>query len=195
MSVVTLKKIFIFLSLLFVFNLSYSQSKKPEGKSCNTREGRIQYIQDFSSTYYDWILKKVERVPPDVEKYLSDEYRDSLDTRNESRYQKVVNNQYYYPWKLRESIQKFQEEVRNGFIRQFGYGSFRKDPHESEVLYYVNLIDRGSDVLENYDEYRIFDKRRSKPYFEDKDDGYKRGFSPSMYKLRIEDLISCSFKK
>ncbi len=125
---------------------------------------------------------------------MSDEYRDSLDTRNESRFLKVVNNQYYYPWKLRESIQKFQEEVRNGYVRQLGYGSFKKDPNESEILYYINLIDRGSDVFENYDEYKIFDNKRPKPYFNE-GDLYKRGFSRGLYKRVIEDLISCSFKK
>ncbi len=190
-----MKKLLIFLTLLFVFNLSYGQSKRPEGKTCNSREGRIQFIQDFSSTYYDWILKKVERVPPDIEKYLSEEFRDSIDTNNESRYQKVVNNQYYFPWKLRESIQKFQEEVKNGYVRQVGYGSFKKDPHESETLYYINLLNRSSDVFEKYDEYKIFDNRRPKPYFDNKGDGYKRGFSPGIYKIVIEDLISCSFKK
>jgi hypothetical protein len=190
-----MKKFLLFLTLLFVFNHSYSQSKRPEGKSCNSREGRIQFIQDYSSTYYDWILKKVERVPPDIERYLTEEYRDSILSENNSRFQKVVNNEYYFPWRLRDSIQKFNEELRNGYVRQLGYGSFKKDPHESEILYYTNLLFKSSDVIESYDEYRIFDRRRQKPYFDGKDDGYKRGFSRGIYKVVIEDLISCSFKK
>jgi hypothetical protein len=190
-----MRKLLIFLSLLIVFNVSYGQSKRPEGKSCNTREGRIQYIQDFSSTYHDWILKKVERVPPDIEKYLTEEYKDSIQSNNQSRFSKVVSNPYFYPWRLRESIQKFQEEVKNGFIGQLGYGSFKKDPHESEILYYSNLLYKNSDISEKYDEYRIFDKTRKNPYFDSNKDDYMRGFLPGIYKVVIGDLISCSFKK
>ena len=114
---------------------------------------------------FDWILQKVERVPPDIEKYLIEEYRDSILSKNESRFQKVVNNQYYYPWKLRESIQKFQDEIKNGYIRQSVFGSVKRDSHESEILYYINLIYRHTDIGENYDSYRIFDRTRQTPYF------------------------------
>lgn len=195
MPVVNLKKIFIFLSLLLTFNFSLSQPFVPKGKLCDTREGRIQHIQEISAKQFDWILQKVERVPPDIEKYLIDEYLDSINTRNESRFQKVVSNQYYYPWQLRESIQKFQEEVKNGFTKQIGYGSLKKLPHESEILYYTNLLHRHTDVGENYDSYRNFDRTRQTQYFNSNKDDYMRGFSPGIYKKVIEDLISCSFKK
>jgi hypothetical protein len=194
MSVINLKKLFIFLSLNFVFNLSYSQTF-PEGVSCNTREGRIQYIQDYSLKHFDWILKKVERVPPDIEKYLSDEYRDSLKTKNESRLQIVLNNPYYYPWKLRESIQKFQDKVKNGYKGQNIYGSIKKDPHETEIRYYSYLLHGSSDVIDKFDEYKIFDNKRQKPYLNSDEDDNKRFVSRSLLWIVIDGLISCSFKK
>ncbi len=190
-----MKKLFVLLTLLIVFNQSYSQSKRPEGKFCNTFDGRIQFIQDFSSTYFDNLLLKIERVPPDIEKYLSEEYEDSLRTRNESRYQKVVNNQYFFSWKLRESEKKFKEEVKFGLSRVSGFGFGKKNIHESEIIYYTNLLDKVSDVLESYDEYKIFDRQRSRPYLDPSKDTYLRGFSKGIYKIVIEDLISCSFKK
>ena len=190
-----MKKFLLFTFLLFLFNISYGQSKPPEGKFCNTREGRIEYIQDFSSKYFDWILQKVERVPPDIEKYLFEEYRDSLETKNESRFDKVVSNPYFYPWRLRDSIQKFQEKVKDGYGRQNMYGSTKKDPHESEILYYMYLLNGSSDVIEKFDEYRLFDRKRQKPYFNTNQDDYKRGFSRGIYMIVVNNLISCSFKK
>ena len=189
-----MKKIFVFLSLTFVFNLSFSQTF-PEGISCDTRDGRIQYIQDYSSKQFDWILKKVERVPPDIEKYLSEEYRDSKDTKNESRFQKVVNNPYYYPWKLRESIQKFQDKVKNGYVRQNMYGSTKKDPHETEIQYYLYLLDGSLDVIDKFDEYKIYDNKRPKPYFTSHEYSTTRIVSRSLHWIVINGLISCSFKK
>jgi hypothetical protein len=186
-------KVLLWLTL-FIFGHSYSQPNL-ESVSCNTRDGRIQYIQDYSSKYFDWILKKVERVPPDIEKYLSEEYRDSIDTKNESRFQKVVNNPYYYPWKLRESIQKFQDKVKHGYVRQNMYGLTKRDPHETEILYYIYLLHGSSGVIENYDEYKLFDRKRQKPYFNSTEDDYKRSFSRGIYKIVIDGLISCSFKK
>jgi hypothetical protein len=171
------------------------QTNRPEGKSCNSQTGRIQFIQEFSSTYFDNLLRNVERVPPDIEKYLQDEYQDSIRLKNESRYQKVVNNQYYFPWKLRDSESKFRDEVKNGFIRELGYGSFKKNPHESEIIYYINLLYKVSDVLESYDEYKIFDRQRSKPFLDPNKDSYLRGFSKDIYKIVIQDLVSCYFKK
>ncbi len=184
-----MKKTILLLLLTFTFNVSYAQ-KKPEGKFCNTQEGRIQYIKDYSTSSHDWILKKVERVPPETEKYISDEFRDSIATRNESRYKKVVNNPYFFAWKLRDSIQKFQDEAKNGYFHK---GNI-KNSHEAEILFYTNLLDKNSDVMENYDEYKIFDNKRTKPYL-DSNDSYSRGFSKGILKIVIQDLIVCSFKK
>ena len=188
-----MKKIILLILLTLTFNVSYAQ-KKPEGKFCNTQEGRIQYIKDFSTSSHDWILKKVERVPPETEKYISDEFRDSIAARNESRYKKVVNNPYFFAWKLRDSIDKFQDEAKNGFPKEQGYGIFKKNSHEAEILFYTNLLDKNSDVMENYDEYKIFDNKRTKPYL-DLNDSYSRGFSKGILKIVIQDLIVCSFKK
>jgi len=188
-----MNKILFFFLLSFVFSSSFAQ-KNPEGKFCNTQEGRIQYIQDLSISHHDWILRKVERIPPDTQKYLSDEYRDAIDTRNESRFQKIVNNPYFFAWRLRNSIEKFQDEAKNGFLKEQGYGVFKKNSHEAEILFYTNLLDRNSDVMENYDEYKVFDSKRAKPYF-DKSDSYTRGFSKGMFKIAIEKLVTCSFKR
>ena len=93
----------LFVMLLGILGQVFGQTNpRPEGKFCSTQEGRLEYIQRVTSDYYDWLLKKVERVPPETEKYLSSEFKDSVETKNESRYQKVVNNQYFYPWRLRE---------------------------------------------------------------------------------------------
>jgi hypothetical protein len=59
---------------------------------------------------------------------------------------------------------------------------------------YINILDRNSDVIENYDEYKVFDSKRAKPYF-DKSDSYARGFSKGMFKISIEKLVTCSFKR
>ena len=106
-----MRKIFTCLVLVLWVNSSYGQVfSKPEGRSCSTLDGRIEYLTKVSSEYYDWLLKKIERVPPDTEKYLSQEYRESLETRNEVKYNNVVSNKFFYPWKLRNSIQKFVDE-------------------------------------------------------------------------------------
>jgi hypothetical protein len=188
-----MNKIIFFLLLSFVFSSSFAQ-KNPEGKFCNTQEGRIQYIQDLSISHHDWILRKVERIPPDTQKYLSDEYRDAINTRNESRFQKIFTNPYYFAWRLRNSIEKFQDEAKNGFLKEQGYGVIKKNSHEAEILFYTNLLDRNFDVMENYDAYNKFDSKRAKPYF-DTSDSYTRGFSNGMFKIAIDKLVTCSFKR
>lgn len=187
-----MKKIILSTLLLITFNASYAQ-KNPEGKYCNTQEGRIQYIQDFSTLHHDWILRKVERVPPETQKYLSEEFRDAIRTRNESRYKTVINNQFYFAWKLRKSIQEFQDEAKNGYLNELGYGSLKKKSHEAEILFYTNLLYRNSEVMESFDEYKIFDNRRTKPFL-DSNDSYTRGFSAGTLKIVIQKLINCSFK-
>jgi len=188
-----MNKIIFFFLLSFVFSSSFAQ-KNPEGKFCNTLEGRIQFMQDFSASHHDWISRKVERIPPDTQKYLSDEYRDAIETRNESRYQKIVNNPYYFAWRLRNSIEKFQDEAKNGFFKEQGFGVTKKNSHEAEILFYTNLLDRNSDVMENYDDYKIFDNKRTKPYL-DSNDSYIRGFSKGVFKIITQKLITCSFKR
>lgn len=188
-------------SLVFLFVISWcgvvvgQTNPRPEGKFCSTQEGRLDYIQKFTSNYYDWLLKKVERIPPETEKYLSQESKDSISTGNQSRFSKVVSNQYYYPWRLRESIEGLIEESKSGFQRVSGWGVSKKSPQESEMIYYTNLLDKNSDVYERYGEYSDFDGKRKQPYLSQTDDGYKIGFSKGIYKIVIQDLISCSFKK
>ena len=188
-------------SLLLVFILSWSGlvmsqiNQRPEGKSCSTLEGRLEFIQKFTGSYYDWLLKKVERVPPDTEKYLSQEYKDSVSTNNQSRFSKVVSNEYYYPWRLRDGIEKLNEESKTGYQRVSGWGVSKKSPQESEMIYYINLLDRNSDVYDRYGEYSDFDGKRKQSYLSQKDDGYRIGFSKGIYSTVIQDLISCSFKK
>ena len=170
-------------------------NQKPEGKFCSTQEGRLDYIQKFTSNYYDWLLKKVERVPPETEKYLSQEFKDSVSTNNQSRYSKVVGNEYYFSWRLRESIEKLNEESKTGFQRVSGWGVGKKLPQESEMIYYTNLLDKNSDVYDRYGEYSDFDGKRKQPYLSQKDDSFRIGFSKGIYLIVIQDLISCSFKK
>lgn len=188
-------------SLVLVFLFSWSgivlsqTNPRPEGKSCSTLEGRLEYIQKFTSNYYDWLNKKVERIPPDTEKYLSQEFKDSVSTNNQSRYSKVVSNEYYFPWRLRESIEKLNEESKSGFQKVSGWGVGKKPPQESEMIYYTNLLDRNSDVYDRYGEYSDFDRKRKQPYLSEKEDGYRIGFSKGIYKTVLQDLIECSFKK
>ena len=193
MSIVTLKKIFIFLSLLFVFNFSYSQSKKPEGKSCNTFDGRIEFVQNLVTSNYDWLLLKVENIPPETEKYISTEYKSSLETRNESRFNKVMSNEYFYPWKLRNSYKSLISESKTGFLRIHGIGSSTKSKHESEIIFYTNLLETNYEFLESLDEYRIFDNRRNKTYLSG--DSGRIVLSKLDFNRSIQSLIKCSFQK
>ena len=170
------------------------QTGHPEGKSCNTLEGRLEYIQNFTSSYFDWLLKKVERVSPETEKYLLEEYKDSISTGNESRYQKVTSNQYFTPWKLRESFNKLSEESKTGYKREIGWGMNKNNPQESEMIFYTNLLDKNYDLLESISYYQKYDRTRKNPYLGSKD-SFNIGLTGGVYKIIIQDLIKCSFKK
>ena len=63
------------------------------------------------------------------------------------------------------------------------------------MIYYINLLDRNSDVYDRYGEYSDFDGKRKQSYLSQKDDSYRIGFSKGIYSTVIQDLISCSFKK
>jgi hypothetical protein len=150
-------------------------------------------LTKVSSEYYDWLLKKIERVPPDTEKYLSQEYRESLETRNEVKYNNVVSNKFFYPWKLRNSIQKFIDESKDGYKRLNLYGS--RNPQESEMIYYTNMLEKNFVVSEDFDTYGRFDRGRKPKVLNDEKDSYTFSLYKGGYGLIIEDLIKCSFKK
>ena len=170
------------------------QTGRPEGKSCNTLEGRLEFIQNFTSSYFDWLLKKVERVPPETEKYLSEEYKDSISTQNESRFQKIRSNQYFYPWRLREKYTQLSEESKNGYRKETSWGMNKNNPQESEMIFYTNLLDKNYDFLESVSYYQKYDETRKNPYLVSSD-SYKIGLTGGIYKIVIQDLIKCSFKK
>ncbi|QWD76640.1 hypothetical protein ICV32_02965 [Polynucleobacter sp. MWH-UH24A] len=189
----SINRLLIFISLIFVFNSSYGQVKKPEGKFCNTFDGRIEFVQNLIPSNYDWLLFKVENIPPDTEKYISTEYKSSLETRNESRFNKIVSNEYFYPWKLRDSYKSLISESKNGFFRIHGIGSSTKSKHESEIIFYTNLFEINYEFLDSLDEYRNFDNRRNKPYLSG--DSYRIELSKLNFNRTIQSLIKCSFQK
>jgi hypothetical protein len=186
------QKFFIFLSLLFVFNLSYGQLKISEGNSCNTFEGRMEFVQSLVSSNYDWLLTSVENVPPDIENYISMEYRSSLETRNKSRINKIVSNEYFYPWKLRNSYKSLILESKTGLTRIFGIVPSNKSKHESEIIFYTNLLVTSYELLDSIDEYRKFDNRRNKPYLSG--DSLRIELSKLDFNRTIQSLIKCSFQ-
>lgn len=188
-----LNKFFIFLSLIFIFNPSYGQLNKPEGSSCNSFDGRMEFIKNLVISNYDWLLLKVENVPPDIEKYISTEYKSSLETRNESRFNKIVSNEYFYPWKLRNSYKSLISESKIGFSRIHGIGSPTKSKHESEIIFYTNLLESNYEFLDSIDEYRNFDNRRNKPYLSG--DSYRIEISKLTFNRTVQSLIKCSFQK
>ena len=90
------------------------QMNLPEGASCNTREGRLKYATDYTNVVYGIWLERVERVPPETERYLEAEYADVMKTRNEQRYQMLVRNPYYPAWRLRTEVSKVVNLARTG---------------------------------------------------------------------------------
>jgi hypothetical protein len=184
--------VILIFTLLFS-NFSHSQLKRPEGNSCNTFDGRIEFVQSLVSSHYDWLFKKVENIPPDTEKYISMEYKNSLETRNESRFNKLVSNEYYYPWKLRDSYKSLILESKNGFTRIYGIVHSKKSKHESEIIFYTNLLEINYELLDSIDEYRKFDNRRNKPYLSG--DSNMIELSKLDFNRTIQSLIKCSFQK
>jgi len=191
-----MNKILIVIFSSFWMGLSYGQDlPKLEGKFCSTQEGRLEYINIVSSGYFDWLLKKVERVPPDTEKYISTEYKDSLDTKNEVKYNNVVSNKFFFPWRLRESIGNFVIESKDGFQKVRFSGGIQMNPQESEMIFYTNLLEKYYDISEEFDTYRRFDRDRKPKVLNDQNETYIFTFKKGMYKRTIQDLIKCSFKK
>jgi hypothetical protein len=184
-----------FLCCLLVGEVFGQTNQKPEGKYCSTQVGRFEYVEKFTSDYYNWLTKKIERVPPDVEKYLTSEYEDSINIRNESRLKTVMENQYYYPWKLRKSIQNLTEESISGYGKVSGWGFNKKNSHENEILFYTNLLGKNFEISEKFDEYQRFDEKRKKPYLKPYEDSFTFTLYKGTYLIVIQDLIRCSFQK
>ncbi len=172
--------------------LSSAESARLKGKSCTTPEGRLEYIKQFTSKHYDWLLKKVERVPPDIERYISSELRDSFNTSNETKFNLVVSNKFYYPWKLRDSIQQLITESKEGYSK---LGMFNLP--ENEIIFYTNLLEKNFKISTEFSEYVSFDNRRKPRVLNDPDQNIFFTFSlnETLYTSIIQDLIRCSFKK
>jgi hypothetical protein len=185
----------IFLSFLISSKVYSQNNSRPEGKSCSTQEGRLDLIKNSTTHYYDWLLKKVERIPPETEKYLSLEYKESLDTRNEVKYNNVVSNKYFYPWKLRNSIQNLVNESQDGYKRLNLFNLGQNNSQESEMIFYTNLIEKNFNVSEEFDNYVRYDRSRKPRVLNDEQDSYKFTLYKGLYKSLIQDLITCSFKK
>jgi hypothetical protein len=189
-------KSLVFLLVICWCGVVVGQTKlRPEGKFCSTHEGRLEYISKISSEYYDRLLKKIERIPPDTEIYISQEYRDSLETRNEVKYNNVVSNKYFYPWILRNSVNKLIEESKDGYSRTRFQSIPQSDPREIEMIFYINLLDKNFDVKENYDIYSRFDRGRKPRVLNEEQDPFIFSLMNGGYQLVIKDLIRCSFKK
>ena len=191
-----MRKIFFTLFLVCLSFPTLSQiNKKPDGKSCTTQEGRLEYINKLTSQHYDWLLRKVERVPPDIEKYISSEYTDSIETRNEVKYNNVVSNKFFYSWTLRNSINKLIEESKDGYSSVKFQSSLQSDPREIEIIYYTNLLNKNYDVKESYDTYGRYDRNRKPRVLNEEKDSFTFSVWSSTYQMIIQDLIRCSFKK
>ena len=191
-----MKKILTILVLGLWVTSSYGEVfSKPDGKSCTTLEGRLEYINKVSTEYYDWVLKRVERVPPETGKYISEEYKDSLDTRNEVKYNNVVSNKFFYSWKLRNSIQNFVDESKDGYKKLNLYNIGEKNSQETEMIFYTKLLEKNFNVSEEYDSYERFDRNRKPRVLNGEKDSYTFSLYKNGYGLIIRDLIKCSFKK
>ena len=188
----------ILVTLLFGLWVTSSYSEpfsKPEGKACTTLDGRLEYINKLTSQYYGWLLLKIERVPPETEKYISLEYRESLEANNEVKYNNVTSNKFFPAWKLRNSIQKLVDESKEGYKKQNLYSMGQKNPQESEMIFYVNLLEKNSDVSEEFNAYSRFDRSRKPKVLGDDKDFFTFSLYKNGYKIVIDDLIRCSFKK
>uniref|UniRef100_UPI004048D508 hypothetical protein n=1 Tax=Polynucleobacter sp. TaxID=2029855 RepID=UPI004048D508 len=191
-----MKKILLMIFCCTWVNFSFGQEvPKLEGKNCSTLDGRLDYINKLSKVQFDWLLKKVERVPPDIEKYISLEYQESIDTRNEVKYNNVVSNKFFHPWKLRNSIKNFETESKEGF-RRIRYGDSNQiTNHKFEMFFYTNLLEKYYIVSEEFDTYGRFDRGRKPKVLDDQKDSFTFALLKGMYISKIQDLIECSFKK
>ncbi|MBU3606865.1 hypothetical protein [Polynucleobacter nymphae] len=191
-----MKKILVTLFFGLWVTSSYGEPfSKPEGKACTTLDGRLEYINKLTSQYYEWLLVKIERIPPETEKYISLEYKESLETKNEVKYNSVTSNKFFFAWQLRNSIQKLIDESKEGYKKQNLYNMGQKNPQESEMIFYINLLAKNSDVAEEFGAYSRFDRNRKPKVLSEEKDFYTFSFYKNGYKIVIDDLIRCSFKK
>ena len=188
-------------TLLVMLMLSFSHAaygyefKLPiEDASCNSLDGRLEYIRKVSNHYYDWLLDKIERVPPDMEEYISNEYKASLKEKNEVKFNNVTSNKFFRAWNLRNSIKEFIDASNNGYQKLILFDILHPKPKQSEMIFYTNLIEKNYEISSKFDDYWIFDSSRYLRVLVSENSmftfsNYKYGYSSL-----IHELIKCSFK-
>lgn len=164
-----------------------------EDAACDSLDGRLEYIRKVSNHYYDWLLDKIERVPPDMEEYISNEYKSSLKEKNEVKFNNVTSNKFFRAWNLRNSVKEFIDESNNGYQKLILFDMFPPIAKQSEMIFYTNMIEKNYDISDEFDEYLTFDRSRSPSVFDTNSYNsfyyYKGGYS-----ILIHELIKCSFK-
>jgi hypothetical protein len=166
-----------------------------EDAACDSLDGRLEHIRKVSNHYYDWLLDKIERVPPDMEDYISNEYKASLEELNSVKFDNVTSNKFFRAWNLRKSIKEFIEESNDGYFRLTPFNAMHSKSKEFEMIFYMNMIEKNYDISDEFDEYEAFDRNRSPRVFDSTASiptsftAYKLGYS-----TLIHELIKCSFK-
>ena len=165
-----------------------------EDAGCNSIDGRLEYIKKISTHYYDWLLDKIERVPPDMEEYISNEYKASLEQKNELKYKNLTSNKFFRAWKLRNSIKNLIEESNGGYQKLVLINVINSKSRQFEMIFYTNLIEKNYEISHEFDDYWLFDSSRSpRALVADVSNltfyAYKVGYS-----VLIHELIKCSFK-
>jgi hypothetical protein len=193
-----MRRLVITITTSLLWGLASAQTVKidlPEGLSCSTREGRVQYIATFVPRYYSWLTENIERVPPDVAEYLEKEYADTVKNfpASEGRYALLVQNQFWHAWQLRRELDRAASLAKSS--NRVLFTVIGDSPLKNEMLAYLSLVDQHRKVMEQFDVYLNFDKNRKIPILK-RDDNfwYSKGLLGGMFSHPIEMLISCAFK-
>tara|TARA_B100000809_G_scaffold16652_1_gene14938 strand:- start:152 stop:793 length:642 start_codon:yes stop_codon:yes gene_type:complete len=196
----------LFLLLIFLASVSYGQSiaqtldrffqpfdpyEENIEPVCESKDDRLEFVREMRVGYQKDLLDYIEKVPPETARYIAEELRRALRSRNEGLFERVARNEYYHAWQLWEAYDAL-EEIDPPIKKM------QSTPAQSlreEVVFYYELTTESREFLAQALEYKHFDETRVRPLIPNDYNFYRRYLlNQSDFEFNLKLIIQCAIE-
>lgn len=153
----------------------------PTETSLSARANRIAQFE----TMYDEVVEKIERVPPDVAKFIDTEHQAAISQQNISRFQLVFQNPYFHPQQVFTHL---------GVIKENLAAARSAKSVADQVVYLSVVLSRHADFAEAFSAYVDFDSNRPKRVLQ-KGDVQSSSMISTMAKMQLLQTLQCGVRQ
>lgn len=163
-------------------------SVSADAQSCDVRltdiKKRGSYVVERSQ-FFKSLMNEIERVPPDVVKYLEFEIQNSLSLNNISTYKIATSNKFYAAYDLRRHYDVFIQNIE---------AAADTDNNQEQAVYMSVVLSRFQEFSEALKFYISYDKERNIPVLT-KDKIDEVWFRIPVLKGSILTALQCSIRQ